>query len=316
MNMIIVSMKNIVKRYGSQIILDHINLDIHQGEIIGLLGPNGVGKTTLIHTLTGITPYDNGSIQLFGETKNVFSNKNKQQLGLVTQELTIFEELTAKDNLDFFAGVYGLKGKEKKKRVEEALEFVGLSSKSGMLPKNFSGGMKRRLNIACALTHQPKLVIMDEPTVGIDPQSRNHILKTVKELRNRGTTIIYTTHYMAEIEEIATRVMIMDQGQIIAEGTTQELINNIQFEEKMVIDVTDPDLIPLDHLKKMDGVKEITIEGSSIHMTSIAGTGNLDRVLSVVKKHSSVLGIQSEKPDLEDVFLTLTGKQLRDGEEL
>ncbi len=229
--MAIASMQGIVKRYGSHLALDHVDLDIHEGEIVGLLGPNGAGKTTLIHTLTGMIPYDRGSIRLFNTAKP-FTNKNKEKMGLVTQELTVFEELTAKENLEFFAGVYGLRGEERKKRVAEALEFVGLASKSRSMPKKFSGGMKRRLNIACALTHQPKLLIMDEPTVGIDPQSRNHILETVKELRRRGTTILYTTHYMEEVQAIASRVVIVDQGQIITEGTVDELIKNIQHEEK------------------------------------------------------------------------------------
>ncbi|MCK0471752.1 ABC transporter ATP-binding protein [Halalkalibacter sp. APA_J-10(15)] len=313
--MIIASMNDVVKRYGSFVALDYVNLTIKEGEVIGLLGPNGAGKTTLIQVLTGIISKDNGTITLFGDHKKPFSNQNKQQMGLVTQELTIFEDLTAKENLEFFAGVYGLKGEEKKQRVEEALRFVGLSSKAKMLPKKFSGGMKRRLNIACALTHNPKLVIMDEPTVGIDPQSRNHILETVKELQRRGITIIYTTHYMEEVQAIASRVVIVDQGQLITEGTTEELIQTIQHEEKLVIDVTDPHLVPLDRLQSLTGVKQVTKEGSNIHIVSTTGSGNLDRVLSIVKSHTSVLGIQSEKPNLEDVFLTLTGKQLRDGED-
>ncbi|GAE28779.1 ABC transporter ATP-binding protein [Halalkalibacter hemicellulosilyticus] len=313
--MIIASMNDVVKRYGSFVALDYVNLTIKEGEVIGLLGPNGAGKTTLIQVLTGIIPKDTGTITLFGDYKKPFNNQNKRQLGLVTQELTIFEDLTAKENLEFFAGVYGLKGEEKKQRVEEALSFVGLSSKAKMLPKKFSGGMKRRLNIACALTHNPKLVIMDEPTVGIDPQSRNHILETVKELQRRGTTIIYTTHYMEEVQAIASRVVIVDQGQLIKEGTTEELIRTIQHEEKLVIDVTDPHLVPLDRLQALTGVKQVSKEGSNIHIISTTGSGNLDRVLSIVKSHTSVLGIQSEKPNLEDVFLTLTGKQLRDGED-
>lgn len=174
--------------------------------------------------------------------------------------------------------------------------------------------MKRRLNIACALTHQPKLLIMDEPTVGIDPQSRNHILEAVQELRKRGTTVLYTTHYMEEVQAIASRVVIVDQGQIITEGTVDELIKNIQHEEKIKIDVTEPALVPITRLEQLDGVKQVVVNGSNITVISKVGAGNLDRVVSIIKEHGGLLGIQAEKPNLEDVFLTLTGKQLRDGE--
>lgn len=313
--MTVAKMKGIVKRYGHALALDYVDLEIHEGEIVGLLGPNGAGKTTLIHTLMGMIPFDKGSIQLFGSSNKVFSNENKQKMGLITQELTVFEELTAKENLDFFAGVYGLKGNERKKRVQEALEFVGLSSKTNKPPSKFSGGMKRRLNIACALTHRPQFLVMDEPTVGIDPQSRHHILETVTKLREQGTTILYTTHYMEEVQSIASRVVIVDQGQVITEGTVDELIQNIQHEEKVQIEVDDPISIPIDRLEKLEGVKHVQVNGASIQLISNVGSGNLDRALTIVKETSGVVGIQADKPNMEDVFLTLTGKQLRDGEE-
>lgn len=310
--MTIASMQGVVKRYGSQVVLDYIDLDIQEGEVIGLLGPNGAGKTTLIQTLTGMTPFERGKVELFGQSKNPFSNHNKEKIGLVTQEITVFEELSAKENLQFFAGVYGLKGEEKNKRVAEALEFVGLEDKGRKMPTKFSGGMKRRLNIACALTHRPKLLIMDEPTVGIDPQSRNYILEAVRKLRENGTTILYTTHYMEEVQAIASRVVIMDQGQIIKEGTVEQLIETIQHEEKVKMDVTDVDRVPVKSLEKIAGVKKVVVSGRQITIISEFGSGNLDRILSLVKEHVGVLGIQADKPNLEDVFLTLTGKQLRD----
>lgn len=310
--MTIASMQGVVKRYGPHVALDYIDLDIYEGEIIGLLGPNGAGKTTLIQTLTGIIPFERGKVELFGQSKNPFSNQNKEKIGLVTQEITVFEELTAKENLQFFAGVYDLKGEEKKKRVEEALEFVGLGDKGGMKPTKFSGGMKRRLNIACALTHRPKFLIMDEPTVGIDPQSRNYILEAVKKLRENGTTILYTTHYMEEVQAIASRVVIMDQGQIIKEGTVEELIQTVQHEEKVIIDVTDSDRVPVESIENIAGVKKVVVSGNQITIISTFGSGNFDRILTLVKEHAGVHGIQAYKPNLEDVFLTLTGKQLRD----
>ncbi len=312
--MTIASMQGVVKRYDSNVALNYIDLNIQKGEIIGLLGPNGAGKTTLIQTLIGMMPFEQGEISLFEHSKNPFSNHNKEKIGLVTQEVTIFEELTAKENLQFFAGVYGLKGKEKKKRVEEALEFVGLADKGFKLPLKFSGGMKRRLNIACALTHRPKFLILDEPTVGIDPQSRNYILEAIRKLNENGTTILYTTHYMEEVQAIASRVVIMDQGQIIKEGTVDKLIQTTQHEEKVKIDVTDVNKVPVASLEQIAGVKKVAITGNSITIISVFNSGNLDRIISLVKEHAGVIGIQSDKPNLEDVFLTLTGKQLRDKE--
>jgi len=314
--MMIASLQGVVVRYGTHVALDYIDLDIREGEIIGLLGPNGAGKTTLIQTLTGIKPVERGTVTLFGQPKHPFSNQNKEKLGLVTQEITVFEELTARENLQFFAGIYGLKGEEKKKRVEEALDFVGLGDKGNKTPYKFSGGMKRRLNIACALTHRPKFLIMDEPTVGIDPQSRNHILEAVRKLRENGTTILYTTHYVEEVQAIASRVVIMDQGQIIKEGTVDELVQTVQHEEKVTIEVTEPDLVSMTRIENIAGVKKVEAAGRKVTVISAAGSGNLDRIVSIVKEQAGLIGIHAEKPNLEDVFLTLTGKQLRDeGEE-
>ncbi|MFS0728174.1 ABC transporter ATP-binding protein [Paenibacillus sp. 1P07SE] len=310
--MTIASMQGVLKRYGSYVALDYIDLDIYEGEIVGLLGPNGAGKTTLIQTLTGMLPSEKGTISLFGDSQKPFSNANKEKLGLVTQEVSVFEELTARECLTFFAGVYGLKGQEKKKRVAEALEFVGLTEQAGKVPTKFSGGMKRRLNIACALTHRPRFLIMDEPTVGIDPQSRNHILESVRKLRENGTTILYTTHYMEEVQELASRVVIIDQGQVIKEGTVHELIRTIQHEEKVKFDVSDSHPVRISVLEEIAGVQKVIVTGNSITVVSAAGAGNLDRILSVIREDTSVLGVQADKPNLEDVFLTLTGKQLRD----
>ena len=242
--MAIVHMKDIVKRYGSQLALDNIDLDIAEGEILGLLGPNGAGKTTLIHALAGISGFDSGDIMVFGKEQKSNLLEIKRQIGLVTQEITLFTDLSARENLEFFGGIYGLKGEELKKRIDETLEFVGLSEHARKLPTKFSGGMQRRLNIACALVHRPRFLIMDEPTVGIDPQSRNHILETIRQLNKQGTTILYTTHYMEEVQNLATRVAIMDQGHVIAEGTLNELVKKIQHEEKMKLEVADPTDIP------------------------------------------------------------------------
>ncbi|ABR49839.1 ABC transporter related [Alkaliphilus metalliredigens QYMF] len=313
--MAIANMKNIVKRYGTQLALDHVDLDIGEGEILGLLGPNGAGKTTLIHSLAGLIGIDSGEIQVFEKSQKKHMLEIKGHIGLVTQDIAVFEDLTARENLEFFGGIYGLRGEVLERRVDETLEFVGLTEHAKKLPSKFSGGMKRRLNIACALVHRPKFLIMDEPTVGIDPQSRNHILETVRELNKQGTTILYTTHYMEEVQAIASRVIIMDQGHVIAQGTMEELVKKIQHEEKINLEVVEPTEALLAKLRRIDGVKHVTQSGKEIQIISSVGTGNLDRVLTVAREAGGVNSVNTEKPTLEDVFLTLTGKRLRDGGE-
>ncbi|WP_096435853.1 ABC transporter ATP-binding protein [Alteribacter populi] len=314
--MAIAHMQNIVKRYGAHRALDHVDLDIAEGEILGLLGPNGAGKTTLIHALAGLISVDSGDIELFQKPQQHNMIDIKRQIGLVTQDITVFEDLTARENLEFFGGIYGLKGAALKQRVEETLKFVGLSDQAKKLPTKFSGGMMRRLNIACALTHKPRFLIMDEPTVGIDPQSRNHILESVRELQRQGTTILYTTHYMEEVQTIASRVVILDQGHVIAQGTIDELVENIQHEEKIKLELAaEPTEELLEKLRNLDGVKQVVQDGVQLQIISSTGSGNLDRALSIVKDAGGVRSVSAEKPTLEDVFLTLTGKRLRDGEE-
>lgn len=312
----IANLENVIKRYGNKVVLDNVSFDIHKGEIIGLLGPNGAGKTTAIRALAGLIDIESGDIKLMGKKQSINNLKLKANIGLVTQEVTVFEEVTAAENLRFFGGLYGLKGAELNKRVEEALEFVGLTERAKQYPKTFSGGMSRRLNIACALVHQPEFIIMDEPTVGIDPQSRNYILESVKRLADKGTTVLYTSHYMEEVQAISTRILIMDQGHIIAQGTLEELIKRIQHEEKIKITVDFSSEELADELKAIQGVKNILQTGSEYVIISSAGSGNLNRVLSVAQKHGGVSNVSADKPTLEDVFLTLTGKKLRDGEEV
>lgn len=310
----LVQMEHIVKRYGKQLVLDHVDLEITAGEIVGLLGPNGAGKTTLLHALTGLIKIDSGEIRVFGKEHKSSSLDIKKQLGLVTQDISIYEDLTARENLEFFGGIYGLKGQELKKRVQETLELVGLSEYERKLPSKFSGGMLRRLNIACSLIHRPQFLIMDEPTIGIDPQSRNHILETVKALNQQGTTILYTTHYMEEVQSIASRVVIMDQGHVIAEGTMKELVDKIQYEEKIILEVAEVNELVLAQLRRLEGVKQVLQNGNELRIISQAGAGNLDRVLAIAREAGGVRSVNAEKPTLEDVFLTLTGKRLRDGE--
>ena len=310
----IARMENVVKRYGSLMALDCVSFSMEQGKILGLLGPNGAGKTTAIRVLGGLIPQDLGQISLFGEKQSVNNLKLKQRMGLVTQEITVFDELTAEENLLFFGGLYGLKGVELKKKVKSVLEFAGLSEFGKKAPEKFSGGMQRRLNIACALVHEPEFIIMDEPTVGIDPQSRNYILGAVKKLAQNGTTVLYTSHYMEEVQAIADRIVVMDQGRVIADGTLNELIGRIQHEETVRITAVNPAQELYDGFLAVQGVKSVTLSGGEYLIVSGAGSGNLNRILTVALQNGGILNLSADKPTLEDVFLTLTGKKLRDEE--
>ena len=227
----ILKTKDLTKKYGSRIVVDNLNIEIEEGEIFGLLGPNGAGKSTTMNMITGIVRPTLGSVEFMGED---FRKKHKEltdKLGYIPQELAIHGNLKAWENVELFTSLYGIKGAELKERIDESLEYVGLLDRRGDYAKTFSGGMKRRLNIACAIGHHPKLLIFDEPTVGIDPQSRNFILDKIKESNRNGTSVIYTSHYMEEVEAICTRIAIMDNGKVIASGTSGEL-------KKMVTDDT------------------------------------------------------------------------------
>lgn len=309
----ILEIKNLIKRYNDFLAVDHVNLSVKEGEIFGLLGPNGAGKTTTISMVTGLTKYDGGEIRIFG--KNLAKNELeiKKDIGVVPQDIALFEDLTAYENVTFFGKLFGLKDGLLKERVEEALNFTGLWDRRKDLPKKFSGGMKRRLNIACAIAHHPKLIIMDEPTVGIDPQSRNHILQSVKELNRMGSTIIYTSHYMEEVEELCSRIVIMDHGRVIAQGTKDELKALIAFEEKVVIDLSSVNFTIIDNIKKLSGVKDCIVNGNQLKVISQKNSKNLSDIIECISDaDAEILSLNAEKPTLEGVFLTLTGRSLRD----
>ena len=238
-----------------------MSLSIKEGEIFGFLGSNGAGKSTTINMIAGLLSNE-GEISILGKNIKKHNRFAKMNIGIVPQDIAIYEELTAYENVKFFAGLYGLRGAELKARVEEALQFVGLSDKQKSYPKNFSGGMKRRLNIACAIAHRPKLIIMDEPTVGIDPQSRNYILQSVRKLNEMGSTIIYTSHYMEEVEEICTKIAIVDHGKVIAEGTKEQLKAIITDTKDIWIEVKSVENLDVEKLKEINGVKAVQIEGT------------------------------------------------------
>jgi ABC-2 type transport system ATP-binding protein len=309
----VVQIEGLVKKFGDVVAVDKVNLDIEEGEIFGLLGPNGAGKSTAINIISGLLNMNNGKIEILGQSINKHAIEVKRNLGVVPQDIAIYEDLTAYENVKFFASLYGLKGNELKQRADEALEFVGLSDKAKSFPQGFSGGMKRRLNIACAIAHRPKLIIMDEPTVGIDPQSRNHILQSVKKLNEMGCTIIYTSHYMEEVEEICTKIAIMDHGKVIAEGTKEELKSIITDSNSVLITVKDASIVDGERLKEIQGVKTVEIDENTVKISSQKELNNLDKlILYFTSNKIHIKNIESKGPDLETVFLTLTGRKLRD----
>jgi len=309
------SMKNVVKRYGNFTALDHLDFDIAEGEILGLLGPNGAGKTTAIRCLCGLIDVDAGDVIVFGERQGINNIEVKRRMGLVTQEMTVFNDLSALENLRYFGGLYGLRGAELSQNVKQVLDYIGLTEHAKKRPSKFSGGMQRRLNIGCALVHKPKLLIMDEPTVGIDPQSRSHILESVKDIAAQGTTVIYTSHYMEEVQAICNRIAIMDSGRVIAGGTIDELVGRVSHEDTVRLTAAVPSDALVDDIRAIAGVKHLTIENGGYVIVSCSGSGNLNRIVEVTMRHGGVLSISEDKANLEDVFLTLTGRNLRDGDE-
>jgi ABC-2 type transport system ATP-binding protein len=312
--MSIVSIKEVTKNFGDLTAVDKMTLNIEEGEIFGLLGPNGAGKSTAINMITSLLFSDKGKITVLDKDVRKDALTTKRNIGIVPQEIAIYEELTSLENIKFFASLYGLKGKELETAAMEALEFTGLSDKAKDYPKNFSGGMKRRLNIACAIAHKPKLIIMDEPTVGIDPQSRNHILQSVKKLNELGSTIIYTSHYMEEVEAICTRIAIMDHGKVIALGTGEELKNLINDRNIVWISVGDSiSKISEEKLREISGVSDIEIEEDIVKISSAREVSNLDSIIHYfISNRFSIKSVESKSPDLETVFLSLTGRRLRD----
>lgn len=309
----LLEVKNLTKSFKENKVLKGIDFEVRHGEVLCILGPNGAGKSTTINILTAALGSDSGEIMFKGKKIGRRLRAYKQAMGIVPQDIALYEELSAERNLKFFASLYGLHGAALDKAVDEALVFAGLDDRRRDKVKTFSGGMKRRLNIACAIAHHPELVIMDEPTVGIDPQSRNHILNSIKKLRDSGTTIIYTTHYMEEVEAISSRIIIMDHGTIIAEGTKESLKEDIENEKRYTIEVEENGRINSSDFYAVEGVKSVKSEGGVIEITSLKGVENLDRIIAVISNcGEKIRNITSEAASLEMVFLKLTGRKLRD----
>lgn len=309
----VLEIEGLTKKFGDFVAVDHMNLKLREGEIFGFLGANGAGKSTTIHLISSLLRASKGEIRLLG--KNIAKNSRfaKMNIGIVPQDIAIYENLTAYENVHFFGGLYGLRGKELQERSLEALDFVGLTDKAKHYPKNFSGGMKRRLNIACAIAHQPKLIIMDEPTVGIDPQSRSYILDSVRKLNQMGCTIIYTSHYMEEVEEICTRIAIVDHGKIIAEGTKEQLTSTITDTKDIWIGYKLDLPLDIEPLQQIHGVIEVTADDQMIQIRSKSEVNNLNQLIYQLMAHEvEIRSVEEQAPNLETVFLTLTGRKLRD----
>lgn len=313
MNTPVIKIENLVKRYQELVALDHFNLTIEEGEIFGLLGPNGSGKTTTINCILSLLAFDKGTIEVFGKEMHPDSYDLKRQIGIVMQNVAVFDELTVYENIDYFCGLYIREKALRRKYVDEAIAFTGLNDFRKFYPKKLSGGLLRRLNIACGIAHKPKLIILDEPTVAVDPQSRNKILEGIQELNRQGATIIYTSHYMEEVEQICTRIAIMDKGKNLAIGTTEELKRMIKKSEIISIDILD--LLPeqLAAIRELKHVYEVTFENHCLKVLCNGGKHNLPRVLEYLQSENISFGrVYSELPTLNDVFLEITGKELRD----
>jgi ABC-2 type transport system ATP-binding protein len=309
----IIEIDNLVKRYGDFLALNHFDLKVKEGEVLGLLGPNGSGKSTAINCMLSLLTFDKGTIQLFGEKMTPTNYEAKQKIGVVPQDIAVFEELTVYDNIDYFCGLYVSDKGKRLGLIEEVISLVGLEEFRKFYPKQLSGGLKRRLNIACGIAHKPQLIFLDEPTVAVDPQSRNKILDSIKELNRQGATIVYTTHYMEEVELLCDQIVIMDQGQVVAKGTKEQLKDMVRSTENLVIDIP---LLPdtaIEDIQRLPHVVDVSYGEERLTISTKKMKEVLLPVLSYLEdEHVAFTKIHTGEATLNDVFLEITGKELRD----
>jgi ABC-2 type transport system ATP-binding protein len=309
----LVEIQGVKKHFGEIYAVDGIDMHVKKGEILGLLGPNGAGKSTTISMIATLLEPTNGTILFMGESIQTNPKPIQEVLGFVPQEIALYPTLTGKENLQFWGRVYRLRGGKLKERISEISQVIGLEERLKDRVDTYSGGMKRRLNIGVALLHKPAFIIMDEPTVGIDPQSRSFILDTVRELRDQGSTVLYTTHYIEEVESLCDRIYIMDHGKIIAEGTKESLTEMIDASEviRLSVETVDPMLITT--LQELKFVEKAVVEANSIFLTVKENGNHYQSIMNALKESGTELkGMDIQKPSLETVFLHLTGRGLRD----
>lgn len=310
---VILSCRGLIRRFGDNLAVDDVSFEIAEGEAYGLLGPNGAGKTTTLSMICGLLEKHSGEILVAGVPMDSRPLETKKAIGYVPQEIALYPDLSGYENLKFWGRMYGLKGTALKSRIEEVLEVVGLTDRAKDRVSAYSGGMKRRINIAAGLLHQPDLLILDEPTVGVDPQSRNAILDNVASLNKEGMAVLYTSHYMEEVEKLCQRVGIIDSGKLIAEGTRRELVESLGQKDRVIIEATGA----LDHLARalsaVEGVEDVSVGEGAVELLTARGSSILPRALEAAEKSGAqISGARVIEPDLEAVFLHLTGKALRD----
>lgn len=309
----IIRVKGLVKKYKELTALNHFNMEVEEGEILGLLGPNGCGKTTAINCILSLLNFDKGEIEIFGKRMTPNSYNIKKRIGLVPQEVSVFENLTVKENIDYFCGLYIENKNIRKQYVDEAIKFVDLKDYVKFFPKKLSGGLRRRLNIACGIAHKPELILLDEPTVGVDAQSRNFMLDGIKELNKKGSTIIYTTHYLEEAEMLCKRIIIMDKGKNLVSGTKEELKSMIATSEKIAVGFSNIREDMIEKLKTLPHVLDIEKDDEDYIIKFENGFNNLTNLLEFIKENGlTYTKLHSRLPTLNDVFLELTGRELRD----
>lgn len=309
----IIEVKNLTKFYKKNKAIDDLSFDVYKGEILGFLGPNGSGKSTTINCILSLLNFSKGSIKIFGKEMKPNAYDLKRKIGVVFQDVAVFEELTVYDNIDYFCGLYITDKSKKKKYIEEAINLVGLKDFKKYYPKQLSGGLLRRLNIACGIAHKPEIIFLDEPTVAVDPQSRNSILDGIKKLRDNGATVIYTTHYMEEVEILCDRVIILDKGKIIASGSNDDLKDRASIKERITVESKDIDDVHLTQIKNLPEAKEVSYEDGILKVAYTNEKNNLENMIDYLKNNQiKYRKIYSERPTLNDVFLELTGKELRD----
>lgn len=307
----IIEAKNIVKRYKEKLVLDHLNLEVNEGEIFGLLGPNGSGKTTFIKCLLGISGYESGSMKLFDKTMHDKAYEIKKNIGVVMQDIGVYDEFTVYENIDYFCSLYIKDKMKRKEMVYDAMELVQLGEYEKRYPIKLSGGLLRRLNIACGIAHKPKLIILDELTIAIDVNLRNIIIEGIKKLNMEGSTILYTSHYLEEIETLCSQIAVLDQGKIVARGSKEALLGMIDVGESISAAVSGLEEDTLKKVKALPHIESVSLEGNHLEVRYKKGRNNLLLLLDCLTKAGVQIGdISNRAPNLNDVFMELTGKQL------